>query len=189
MIDAKPVSTPLTTNISLTKDGEPFSDPTNYRSIVGALQYLTITCPDIAYAVNQVIQFLQAPTTTHFQEVKRILRNHLDYTPSVELHALPPDRPTLLFASGKLHPQFIPSKLQVADIFTKSLPRPQFEVFRKMLRIGPSPDDLSLRQVEVSQDLMQGYTYNMSSEQMYQPTTFIVGRGSVAIVSFSCSAR
>lgn len=41
---------------------------------MGALQYLTITRPDISYAVNQVSQFLQAPTGHHYQCVKRILR-------------------------------------------------------------------------------------------------------------------
>lgn len=74
MMDAKPVYTPLSSNISFTSDGELYPDPTHYRSIVGALQYLTITRPDISYAVNQVSQFLHAPTLTHFQEVKRILR-------------------------------------------------------------------------------------------------------------------
>jgi hypothetical protein len=43
--------------------------PTPTR-IVGALQYLTITRPDISFAVNQVSQFLQAPTIDHYQEVK-----------------------------------------------------------------------------------------------------------------------
>ncbi|RVW88335.1 Retrovirus-related Pol polyprotein from transposon RE1 [Vitis vinifera] len=38
-----------------------------------ALQYLTITHPDIAHAVNSVSQFLHAPTTDHFLAVKRIL--------------------------------------------------------------------------------------------------------------------
>ncbi|KAD2805071.1 hypothetical protein E3N88_38448 [Mikania micrantha] len=37
----------------------------------------------------------------------------------------------------KFHTRFVPSKLQVADIFTKSLPRPLFESFRKLLRLGP----------------------------------------------------
>ncbi|XP_071714595.1 secreted RxLR effector protein 161-like [Rutidosis leptorrhynchoides] len=41
--------------------------------MVGALQYLTITRPDLSYAVNQVSQFLQAPTTDHYQAVKRIM--------------------------------------------------------------------------------------------------------------------
>jgi hypothetical protein len=62
--------------LSLT-DGEMLSgdDSTNYRSIVGALQYITLTRPDIAFSVNKVCQFLHAPTTVHWTAVKRILRN------------------------------------------------------------------------------------------------------------------
>jgi hypothetical protein len=47
-----------------------------------------------------------------------------------------------LVASGKIHTKFIPTKLQVADIFTKSLPRSQFEFFRNKLRLGPPPSSL-----------------------------------------------
>ncbi|BBH03567.1 hypothetical protein Prudu_014481 [Prunus dulcis] len=36
----------------LQTDGEPLADPTMFRSLVGALQYLTFTRPDLAYAVN-----------------------------------------------------------------------------------------------------------------------------------------
>ncbi|XP_035844890.1 WAT1-related protein At4g15540 isoform X5 [Helianthus annuus] len=67
-------STPLLEPHDALEQGETFGDPTLYRSLVGALQYLTIIRPDIAYAVNQVSQFLQNPTTDHFQHVKRILR-------------------------------------------------------------------------------------------------------------------
>jgi hypothetical protein len=58
----------------LSSDGPLFSDPALYRSLVGALQYLTIMRPDIAYAVNSVSQFLYSPTKDHFLAVKRILR-------------------------------------------------------------------------------------------------------------------
>lgn len=51
-----------------------FTDPTLYRSLVRALQYLTITHPDLSYVVNHVSQFLQSLTTDHFDTVKRILR-------------------------------------------------------------------------------------------------------------------
>ncbi|BBH02820.1 hypothetical protein Prudu_013511 [Prunus dulcis] len=54
--------------------GEPLVDPSEYRQVVGALQYLTITRPDLSYAVNQVCQFMHSPTTLHWQAVKRILR-------------------------------------------------------------------------------------------------------------------
>ena len=57
----------------LTSDDPAFSDPTLYRFLVGALQYLTITRPDIAHVVNSVSQFLHAPIATHFLAVKRIL--------------------------------------------------------------------------------------------------------------------
>jgi histone deacetylase 1/2 len=49
-------------------------DCTQYRSIVGGLQYLTLTRPDLSYSVNKVCQFLHAPTTEHWSAVKRILR-------------------------------------------------------------------------------------------------------------------
>jgi histone deacetylase 1/2 len=48
-------------------------DSTRYRSIVAAMQYLTLTRPDISFAVNKVCQFLHAPTTLHWSDVKKIL--------------------------------------------------------------------------------------------------------------------
>eukprot|EP00253_Pinus_taeda_P016610 PITA_16610 len=74
LLDNKPVHTPIIVSQHLSVDGPFFSDPTLYRSLVGALQYLTITRPDIAHAINSVSQFLHAPTEDHFIAVKRILR-------------------------------------------------------------------------------------------------------------------
>ncbi|XP_039008418.1 uncharacterized mitochondrial protein AtMg00810-like [Hibiscus syriacus] len=65
----------MVTNCKLSaKDGNPVEKVTQYCSIVGALQYIVITRPDIVFAVNHVCQFMQAPLETHFQEVKHILR-------------------------------------------------------------------------------------------------------------------
>ncbi|RVW81312.1 Retrovirus-related Pol polyprotein from transposon RE1 [Vitis vinifera] len=44
------------------------------RSVVGALQYITITRPEIAFSVNKVCQFMQKPLDTHWKAVKQILR-------------------------------------------------------------------------------------------------------------------
>jgi histone deacetylase 1/2 len=76
MSDCKPVSSPLATSKKLSAfEGTPLgpNDSTKYRSVVGALQYLTLTRPDIAFPVNKVCQFLHAPTTVHWAAVKRIL--------------------------------------------------------------------------------------------------------------------
>ncbi|KAG8472152.1 hypothetical protein CXB51_036605 [Gossypium anomalum] len=75
MTNAKGVHTPRVSSSMLYKDeGEPLTDPTEYRSLAGALQYVVLTRPDIAYAVNRVCQFMHAPTTVHVVALKRILR-------------------------------------------------------------------------------------------------------------------
>lgn len=74
MTGCKPMNSPASST-KLGRSSSPLlSDPTEYRSIVGALQYVTLTRPDIAFAVNQVCQFLQQPTDEHLTAVKRILR-------------------------------------------------------------------------------------------------------------------
>ncbi|XP_015578240.2 uncharacterized mitochondrial protein AtMg00810-like [Ricinus communis] len=74
LLDSKPVHTPMVVFQHLSSHGPLFLDPTFYRSLVSALQYLTITRPNIAYIVNSVSQVLHSPTEDHFLAVKRILR-------------------------------------------------------------------------------------------------------------------
>jgi histone deacetylase 1/2 len=77
MSDCKPACTPMSVSEKLSlHEGSLLGpdDATQYRSIVGALQYLTLTRPDIAFSVNKVCQFLHAPHTVHWIAVKRILR-------------------------------------------------------------------------------------------------------------------
>ena len=58
----------------LPHDGVALSNPTEYRSMVGALQYLTFTRPDLAFSVQQLCQFMSHPTTIHLEAAKRVLR-------------------------------------------------------------------------------------------------------------------
>lgn len=249
MGNCKPIATPLAPGESFTCDGPPFSEPTKYRSLLGALQYLTITRPDLSFAINHLSQFLQAPTDVHYQAAKRVLRyikgsisfgisftsgcaptlvgysdadwarcsdtrrstygyaiffggNLISWSakklPTVarssceseyramansaseiiwvthllkDLGVSLPSSPVLfcdnnsaiflsqnpiahkrakhididyhfvreLVTTGKLQTRFVPSSLQIADIFTKSLSRPQFILLRSKLRVGAHP--------------------------------------------------
>jgi len=74
MLNANGVSSPMSSSASLSQfTGDAFSDDTLYRRVVGSLQYLSITRPDIAFAVGCVCQFMHRPTIPHWSAVKRIL--------------------------------------------------------------------------------------------------------------------
>jgi hypothetical protein len=77
MVACKPVNTPLSTSEKLSAHKGTLIghvDSTSYRNLVGGLQYLTLTRPDIAFSVNKVCKYLHAPMTLHLVAVKRILR-------------------------------------------------------------------------------------------------------------------
>ncbi|XP_043717727.1 uncharacterized mitochondrial protein AtMg00810-like [Telopea speciosissima] len=89
MIGSKLCTTPVWLGSKLsTVQGEPLPDPKEYRTIVGVLQYLTMTRPDICYAMNQVCQHMHAPTTAYLVAVKRILR-YIKHTVGTGLHIQP----------------------------------------------------------------------------------------------------
>ncbi|XP_028120884.1 uncharacterized protein LOC114318223 [Camellia sinensis] len=91
MLDCKSCSSPISVKLGLPPNSDVlFDNPSFYRSIVGVLQYLTITRPDLSYAVNQLCQHMHIPTIGHFAGVKRLLRfvkgtitHGLTYTPSL----------------------------------------------------------------------------------------------------------
>jgi len=66
---------PLTPNLKLYMDsGEPLEDPNRYRRLVGKLIYLSITRPDISFAVQFLNQFMSCPVDAHMQEAFHVLR-------------------------------------------------------------------------------------------------------------------
>ncbi|GAU44778.1 hypothetical protein TSUD_27470 [Trifolium subterraneum] len=213
MASCKPSATPVDTKQKLnTFAGTPYDDPTLYRSLAGALQYLTFTRPDISYAVQQVCLHMHAPCTDHMLALKRIMRyiqgtlhyglHHypspieklVSYTDAdweaeymgvanvvsescwlrnllLELH-FPLSQATLVYcdnvstiyltgnpvqhqrtkhiemdihfvrekvARGQACVLHVPSRHQIADIFTKGLPRILFYDFRTNLSIREPP--------------------------------------------------
>ncbi|GKC41451.1 ribonuclease H-like domain-containing protein [Tanacetum coccineum] len=70
MQHCNPCKTLVDTESKLGSDG----DPTLYRSLAGALQYLTFTRPDISYDVQQICLYMNDPRDPHFHALNRILR-------------------------------------------------------------------------------------------------------------------
>lgn len=72
---ANQVDTPFEVNVKYHHDnGDLLHDPLLYRQLVGSLNYLNITRPDLSFVVQQVIQFMHSPRHLHLQVVRRIIR-------------------------------------------------------------------------------------------------------------------
>ncbi|XP_031103191.1 uncharacterized protein LOC116006835 [Ipomoea triloba] len=84
MLECKALATLAATTQPVTPTDEVFDNLTQYRRIVGALQYLTITRPDLSYAVNRLCQFMHSPTAEHWCLLKRVLR----YVKGTQLYGL-----------------------------------------------------------------------------------------------------
>jgi hypothetical protein len=75
MTGAQPAQSLCASGSKLSRfEGEALADPSDYKSLVGALQYCTLTRPDLACSVNQLCQHLHHPISTHWSAAKRVLR-------------------------------------------------------------------------------------------------------------------
>ncbi|KDR67838.1 hypothetical protein GALMADRAFT_146848 [Galerina marginata CBS 339.88] len=81
MQDAKPVHSPMNASSRLAKADSPFTPKERaemrkipYQEAVGSLMHIAVnTRPDIAFAVQQVAQFMSNPGQPHWKAVKRII--------------------------------------------------------------------------------------------------------------------
>ncbi|XP_019057758.1 PREDICTED: uncharacterized protein LOC109116562 [Tarenaya hassleriana] len=75
MLACKPRASPMDTKEKIQSDsGEPLSNPTLYRKLVGKLIYLSVTRPDISFTVQRLSQFMSDPRTAHLEAGFRLLR-------------------------------------------------------------------------------------------------------------------
>jgi hypothetical protein len=66
MTGAKPAKPPCLSDSQLSRlDGDSLLDAFEYRSVVGALQYCTLTQPDTTFSMNQLCQHMHHLTTSH----------------------------------------------------------------------------------------------------------------------------
>ena len=74
MENSKPTKTPRCPSTKLLPyDGVSLFDPTKYRSMVGAFQYLTFTCY-LVFSFHQLCKFISRPTSTHLEAAERVLQ-------------------------------------------------------------------------------------------------------------------
>jgi hypothetical protein len=75
LLGSKPTITPLDPSAKLHQDeGKLYEDVSSYRRVIGKLLYLTNTRPDISFATQQLSQFLQKPTMSHYKVACRVVR-------------------------------------------------------------------------------------------------------------------
>ena len=72
-LGVKPCNSPIVPSVHLTREGETFEDPERYRRLVGKLNYLIVTRPDIAHSISIVSRYMSAPTVDHWATVEQIL--------------------------------------------------------------------------------------------------------------------
>jgi LPS sulfotransferase NodH len=75
MLGCKLVITPMEQNLKLCQlDGDYLDDPSTYRRLVGRLLYLTVTRPDLSFAVQKLSQVMAKPTNVHLAAAHRVLK-------------------------------------------------------------------------------------------------------------------
>ncbi|GJZ53264.1 ribonuclease H-like domain-containing protein [Tanacetum coccineum] len=131
------------TDSKLGPDGDLVSDPAQYRSLVGSLQYLTFTRLDLSYAVprnllRELLVPLRTSTLVYHDNVSAV---YLSCNPvqhqrtkhiAIDIHFVRD-----FVATGHVRVLHVPSRYQFADIFTKGLLSPLFAEFRSSLSVRP----------------------------------------------------
>ncbi|XP_050258980.1 uncharacterized mitochondrial protein AtMg00810-like [Quercus robur] len=75
LLASKPANIPMEQFAKFSNSiGEDVPDPALYRRLIGKLLYLTLTWPNICYAVHKLSQFMAAPKVPHLQAAYRILK-------------------------------------------------------------------------------------------------------------------
>ncbi|XP_028108001.1 uncharacterized protein LOC114306875 [Camellia sinensis] len=200
MTTCKPYNSPMSIKPSLGPDSAlPFNQPELYRSVVGALQYLTITRPDLSFSGNQACKHMHAPTNAHFAAVKRLLRfvkgtlaHGRTFSPSsFELQAFSDsnwagdalDRRSssgyCVYLGSNLISWSAKKQPTIADIFTKPLSVSRFHCLQAKLLVSPSP--ISLPEGDKDSSAEATATASASAAASDMATSTFKNRASTAV--------
>ncbi|KAF9665396.1 hypothetical protein SADUNF_Sadunf16G0118200 [Salix dunnii] len=119
--------------------GSPFEDVHLYRSVVGSLQYMSFTWPNLALSVHKVIKYMHKPLENHWMAMKRILC-YLKHSISTGLYIT--SCSDFIFKK-ELTIQFISSSDRLADALTKHLLPVKFKQVLINLNVRELPSRLS----------------------------------------------
>nr|GFA17235.1 integrase, catalytic region, zinc finger, CCHC-type, peptidase aspartic, catalytic [Tanacetum cinerariifolium] len=131
------VDTPMVDRLKLDEDLSRIPvDQTRFRSMVGSLLYLTASRSDLVFAVCMCARYQAKPTKTQlealkwvFQDLKGTINWGLWYPndTAMELTAYADADHAEQVERGVVELYFVLTDYQLADIFTKALPRQRFE--------------------------------------------------------------
>ena len=80
-VDCKLATLPMDLNLKLNaSDGDLLADDSQYCRLIGRLLHLTISRPDISFAVNKLSQYMSKPWMPHLDALHHLLR-YLKSTP------------------------------------------------------------------------------------------------------------
>ncbi|GAA0155859.1 transmembrane signal receptor [Lithospermum erythrorhizon] len=133
MLKCLVVKTPMTAKVPLNDSKSAAVDAHDYRCLVGALQYLSFTRPDITYAVNQASQAMHSPIVTHWAGCPNTRKSTTDFCvflggnliswsfkkqPTISRSSIEAEYRALASTAAEVH---VPAQHQLADVFTKPL--------------------------------------------------------------------
>jgi hypothetical protein len=74
LLGATPIDTPMEKTLKLSDSSDLLKDPGKYRRLIGRLIYLTVSRPDITYAVHVLSRFMNQPRKMHWEAALRVVR-------------------------------------------------------------------------------------------------------------------
>ncbi|KAL6320196.1 hypothetical protein AAG906_004705 [Vitis piasezkii] len=74
LLGTAPIDTPMERGLKLSDKSDLLKDQGHYRRLVGRLIYLTVSRPDITYAVHVLSRFMHQPRKSHMEATLRVVR-------------------------------------------------------------------------------------------------------------------